>query len=83
MIQHESHLNFTPHGPSCNNVRRDPWARTTLLECLRCVLEELPYEGKTPNVIGAVDSTIVVRALNPFERDERNLDGANVVKKAA
>ena len=53
------------------------------LECMRYVLQELPYEGKQPKVIGEVDPTVVGRARNLYERGERVLEHKEEQKKAA
>jgi len=53
------------------------------LECMRYILQELPYEGKQPKVIGEVDTTIVGRARNLYERGERVLEKHEELKKAA
>jgi polyphosphate kinase 2 len=53
------------------------------LECMRFVLHELPYEGKVPKAIGAVDPTIVGRARDIYERGERVLENREETRKAA
>ncbi len=53
------------------------------LECMRFLLHAIPYEGRDPKAIGAVDHSIVGKARDIYERGERVLEVAPEVKRAA
>jgi polyphosphate kinase 2 len=53
------------------------------INCMRFVLDALPYADKDLSVVGKPDSRIVGSARNVYERGERTLDKPAGLKKAA